>query len=377
MKNDYRRALILLRSSLGGVNGHVRLERRTLMGSMQFTVSGLKTDMPLQAAMAAKTAAGWKITHIGTLGRDMRGQAGLNWTFDPRNIEGLPLEKYIVLLVLETDGHTCRAVLTGYVNGAKQVDWDRVEQAACASYIHAAQNSTENIMHKSVPETPPQTAPENIPQEGVPETLPQTADEGFDAPAVENTAMQNAESSGQDEFDRPSAQESAAEETNWAEKVFADPMDAPAKEGTAAASTISIDTMDAPAKEETAAASAIFADPMDIPAREAKTAMEALGLDAARRWPENIEPLREAFAASVPVFMQEMPDHVFVRMAHSAECPLCMTGVRAKDGAPLSVAYAIPTGGQEETPAGLEGYMRRGDWWIAVADAETGAYMHI
>ena len=34
MRNDYRRALILLRSNAASYSGHVRLERRTLMGSM-------------------------------------------------------------------------------------------------------------------------------------------------------------------------------------------------------------------------------------------------------------------------------------------------------------------------------------------------------
>ena len=32
MRNDYRRALILLRGNAPGYSGHVRLERRTLMG---------------------------------------------------------------------------------------------------------------------------------------------------------------------------------------------------------------------------------------------------------------------------------------------------------------------------------------------------------
>ena len=39
-RNDYRRAFIMLRPSLPGYSGHVRLERRTMMGSMYFTASG-------------------------------------------------------------------------------------------------------------------------------------------------------------------------------------------------------------------------------------------------------------------------------------------------------------------------------------------------
>lgn len=36
IRNDYRRALIMLRALEKGYSGHVRLERRTLRGNMQF-----------------------------------------------------------------------------------------------------------------------------------------------------------------------------------------------------------------------------------------------------------------------------------------------------------------------------------------------------
>ena len=38
-KNEYRRAFIMLRPALTGYSGHVRLERRTMTGSMYFIVS--------------------------------------------------------------------------------------------------------------------------------------------------------------------------------------------------------------------------------------------------------------------------------------------------------------------------------------------------
>ena len=39
LRNDYRRALIMLRAVEKGYAGHARLERRTLTGSMCFTAS--------------------------------------------------------------------------------------------------------------------------------------------------------------------------------------------------------------------------------------------------------------------------------------------------------------------------------------------------
>jgi hypothetical protein len=38
-KNEYRRAFIMLRPAMTGISGHVRLERRTMTGSMYFIVT--------------------------------------------------------------------------------------------------------------------------------------------------------------------------------------------------------------------------------------------------------------------------------------------------------------------------------------------------
>ena len=45
-RNDFRRSLILLRPLRRGMSGHVRLERRTLQGSMRFTVQGAPRGRP-------------------------------------------------------------------------------------------------------------------------------------------------------------------------------------------------------------------------------------------------------------------------------------------------------------------------------------------
>jgi hypothetical protein len=59
IRNDYRRALILLRSAIRGMSGHVRLERRTLGGSMRFSVSGAGASDTLRAVLMRRGKGGW------------------------------------------------------------------------------------------------------------------------------------------------------------------------------------------------------------------------------------------------------------------------------------------------------------------------------
>ena len=54
MRNDYRRTLILLRSNAPGYSGHVRLERRTLMGTMYFLVQSPSDCATLRAARVGR-----------------------------------------------------------------------------------------------------------------------------------------------------------------------------------------------------------------------------------------------------------------------------------------------------------------------------------
>ena len=57
-RNDYRRALLMLRSLKTGVSGYVRLERRTLMGTLQFTVNGAPVGTDLYAILLHRTNGG-------------------------------------------------------------------------------------------------------------------------------------------------------------------------------------------------------------------------------------------------------------------------------------------------------------------------------
>ncbi len=127
MRNDYRRALILLRSSAPGYSGHVRLERRTLMGSMYFLLQLPSECSSAQAALVGGDRNGYYACALGQLQRDSRGQAVLGYSFDPRDICGRELEKYQLIAVTCGDGG--QVVLYGNVNGHAQLDWDQVRTA--------------------------------------------------------------------------------------------------------------------------------------------------------------------------------------------------------------------------------------------------------
>ncbi len=132
-RNEYRRAFIMLRAAAQGYGGHVRLERRTLTGSMYFIVSAPEGVGPLRAALAGQRDGQYYATPLGTLSRDRRGQLTLAWQFDPRGIDGRPLEAYAWVAVAQT-GDACRVVLTGNVEGSRELDPVRLEHAVCALY---------------------------------------------------------------------------------------------------------------------------------------------------------------------------------------------------------------------------------------------------
>ena len=67
LRNDYRRALIMLRSLRAGIAGYVRLERRTLIGTMQFTVTGAREDELLYALLLYQVNGLWYAQRPGAL----------------------------------------------------------------------------------------------------------------------------------------------------------------------------------------------------------------------------------------------------------------------------------------------------------------------
>ena len=136
MRNDYRRALILLRSNAEGCSGHVRLERRTLMGSMYFLLQAPPDAPAMRALLAGRSREDYYACEIGSLQGGNRGQSTLTWNFDPRNICGRELEQYQLLLIVGEGG--CNILLHGNICGHAELNWDRVRRAVCDLYGEGA-----------------------------------------------------------------------------------------------------------------------------------------------------------------------------------------------------------------------------------------------
>lgn len=143
MRNDYRRALILLRSHAAGFSGHVRLERRTLMGSMYFVLQAPDSAENLRAVLVGRDRSGYFACALGQFKRDSRGQAVLSHSFDPRKLCGRELEQYQLVAVVRGD---CEIVLSGNVSGSAELNWAQVRSAVgalCGAEEDAPQDMEE------------------------------------------------------------------------------------------------------------------------------------------------------------------------------------------------------------------------------------------
>lgn len=159
MRNDYRRALILLRSNASSYSGHVRLERRTLIGSMYFVIQAPEAAENLRAALVGRDRSGYFACALGQFKRDSRGQAVLSYSFDPRNLCGRELEQYALVAVVRGD---CEIVLSGNVSGSAELNWAQVRAAVCALYgapeeeaggTAAEEEAEESCAEEPLPET--------------------------------------------------------------------------------------------------------------------------------------------------------------------------------------------------------------------------------
>lgn len=142
MRNDYRRALILLRGNAPRCSGHVRLERRTLMGSMYFQVQVPSEYGTLRAALVGRGKDNYFACALGELSRDSRGQGTLSYSFDPRNICGHELEDYQLIVV---SGGDCEILLYGNVCGHADVNWERVRGTVCGLYTDGVARSEPEV----------------------------------------------------------------------------------------------------------------------------------------------------------------------------------------------------------------------------------------
>ncbi len=434
-RNDYRRALLMLRSLKTGVSGYVRLERRTLIGTLQFTINCAPAGMKLHAILLYRKNSCWSAVKLEEFGAPRYGQVGLLWKCDPRNIEGRTLEQYDLAAVIGiSDSGLCDLLLCGNLNGSVETDWAQVRDAACRLFS-PVRISGAPIM--PIDEASPEKC-ENDPLQTLPDFSEENPLEPVEDPAdpPERIVVPDQTDCRDEETNQPEpaaeAQEhpimsaSPAEQTDLhlqepmtpddAEMIPRDDLDAPALDSAPEATDLDTPTMDISIQYDVAAqvsdsaadiesdeldtpASLVMEpDELDMPAEERiafalqsddvtddeidSTAQqippyqpECAGVqlelsDPHAPWPDSIEPLRNLFFTSEAIVPFEAEGYVFIRapLPEESGTDSCLCGLRCEGGFPARVCYAIPAPYTPEPPAGLEGYVWRGDrhrgYWV-------------
>ncbi len=341
IRNDYRRAFIMLRPARQGYAGHVRLEKRTLAGNLYFIVTAPEGAGPLRAALAGQRDGQYYATPLGELARDRRGQLTLAWAFDPRAIDGRPLEAYAWVAVADV-GSGCSVALVGNVEGSREVDPAALERAVCA--LFTAPNEPAPI--ESAPDEPAA----DVPAPDEPPAAPMTVEDAMPEPESDvkiYTRVRHARAAQPPEA--PAATETTMiEET--AETVEAEASAANDEVVESAANA----EAGKPAEDAKAEASAEPA-PTYV---EPQTAAGALGLDISKPWIEPAENLRRLFATQAPLKTPLGDGYTYVPDAAPApggQSP-CLAGLKAEGGQITGIRCAVPGQFSPEPPAGLDDY---------------------
>lgn len=357
IKNDYRRALIMLRPNVQGYSGHVRLERRTLIGSMYFIVNTPDVGGDFRAALVGRKNCDYYVAPIGELRRDSRGQAGLPYSFDPRNIGGRELEDYQLVAVIRVDDGVCQLVLTGNLNGSCDINFSAVQRAVCETYAgipEPAYDLPPRPENRPVNPAPPVIRPpQNIPQDDSQIPAPPIIPEG---PAIP---------------ERPSEPAPDNPQTPAPPVIPEGPAipDLPGTQDPAADPGIPAEPIEDPNR------------PMVIPAQSSRirpSAADLLGVDTDEPWAAAIEGLRSLFENEPAESAFEEDDFVYVRapLPGGGGYEYALIGLHEDDGRIDAVRYAIPARYSPEPPAGLESYIWVGGagdgWWVFTADPQTG-----
>ena len=338
-KNEYRRAFIMLRAAQPGYGGHVRLERRTLTAGMYFMVSAPQSVDALTAMLAGQRDGAYYAASLGELRRDRRGQLTLARSFDPRNIDGRPLEAY-AWVVLARAEEPCAVVLTGNVDGSRPMDPAALQRAVEALLAPPEPPPASDLPE---PDEPPLKVPEADPPAPEVREAPQP-----EAPAEDIRIYTRARPAAPVKVEAPAPVEAPAEAP--AEAVV-EAVAAQACEGNAGEA--------AEAEVEEAAGAA-----------DKTTAARQLGLDITRAWPPAAEPVRRLFATQAPA--QDAPEdgYTYVRapMPEQSGCAGSLVGLKAQGGAITGLRCALPGRYAPEPPAGMEGYAWTGDggagYWV-------------
>ena len=414
-KNEYRRALIMLRSLKSGVSGYIRLECRTLMGTLQFTINGITESGERYAVLLYRSNGTLGAIKLDQFPAPRYGQTGLVWKFDPRNIESRALEQYPLAAVIEIRDGICDLLLCGNLNGAFDTDWLQVREAACRLFspVRISGAPISPIDDKKLcPEE--NDSPQLLPDysEELPAYPGDSESNEQSATAAEQSATQQPETAGEHTESNPSSEKASKNIPTPVSTQHTDCMQSADCSTTSEAISPSsaeisradgfaseADELDIPAQDEAFMAAAqhsqpdpnttadIEADDLDMPAQddfhETNPAGSLLQLnDPSAAWPDLIEPLRSLFFSSEAIVPFETDGFVFIRAPLPEESGIssCLIGIRCENGLPDRVCYAIPSPYTPEPPVGLEGYVWRGDhtrgYWVIceqVGEAFTGA----
>ncbi len=330
IRNDYRRAFIMLRPARQGYTGHVRLERRTLSGNLYFIVTAPEDAGPLRAALAGQRDGQYYATPLGELVRDRRGQLTLAWPFDPRAIDGRPLEAYAWVAVADVGGG-CSVALVGNVEGSREVDPAALERAVCALFAAPTGPAPS--------EPAPGEPAADLPAPDEPPVAPMTIEDAM--PETESdvkiyTRVRHARAA---QGPQATAEAAAVKETVEAVEVEESAINIEAEAST--------DSVEAEAVAEPAPG---YVEP--------KTAAGALGLDISKPWIEPAENLRRLFATQAPLETPLGDGYTYVldpAPAPGGQSP-CLAGLKAENGRITGIRCAVPGQFSPEPPAGLDDY---------------------
>ena len=214
-RNDYRRALIMLRSLLNGYSGHARIEIRTLTGNLSIRASVPQGAQSVRAALVGRRSALYYAHPLGNLRRDMRGQAGLSVTFDPRDVGGRGLEAYSLLAIVTINDGVCELALVGNLNGSCENDWSRVRDVVCALY---APQPRPDETPEAVPYAREAPAVEEIPEVFEENTQDDSADETNDGGLVWDLSVPDEETA--DAPDETAVPETVSETAEGVPELF-------------------------------------------------------------------------------------------------------------------------------------------------------------
>ena len=308
-RNEYRRAFIMLRAAIQGYGGHVRLERRTLTGSMYFVVTAPQGVGELSAALVGRQNGDYFAASIGPLARDRRGQLTLAWQFDPRSIDGRPLEAYAWVAVAATGG-PCAVALVGNVEGSRPMDPQALGRAVCALFA----SPTLDAPAADLPERE--------------DTFPEAAQPDGDATGDIRIYTRS----------RARLRSAIRRRSGVAEEARTDANMDP----------------QASVPEETPA-----------PPEGPVTAARQLGLDITSPWPGSAESLRRLFATQAPAECPLADGYTYIRapMPGASGYGDALIGLRAEDGRVTGARHALPGPQAAEPPAGLDGYV-----WMPAGD---------